>query len=251
MLPEESRSLLSKKARHPGFTLVELMIVIVIIAVLALLVFGLSSRMAQKAKKVNSISAMRQVAAGTLSYATENNGSLNRVIFPSDTALLAEPIPGLGDRWVSNTFWGRLQPYLFPDLQVTNQSKLAADIKLRLAGLLNTKNLSTMQGTPFQDSRIYSDSSGISLPFAFNSSVYQWNKLTKTQAFDDVARVVYFSYGFSTFNETDGQKAVSPPIKNPSAESNIFWFPDGTAAFTFIDGHTEVLSPPLQAERFK
>jgi prepilin-type N-terminal cleavage/methylation domain-containing protein len=245
------RSAVPKRNRQLGFTLVELMVVIAIVAVLALIVFGLSSKMIQKAKKVASVNGMRQVAVGTLSYATENNGSLSRVIFSGENTILFEPIPGQGDRWVSNTFWGRLHPYLFSDISPVNQSELAAKIKERLAGMLSTKKLNIMQGTPFQDSRIYSDSSGISLPFAFNSSVSQWNKLTKSQSFDDAARIVYFSYGFSTFNESDAQVAVPPPIKNPSAESNIFWYPDKTAAFTFIDGHVEVLSPPLASERFK
>jgi prepilin-type N-terminal cleavage/methylation domain-containing protein len=252
MLSKNSiRSAASPRSLLSGFTLVELLIVIAIIAVLALLVFGLSSKMVQKARKVASINGMRQVAVGTLSYSSENNGSLNRVIFTGENTILFEPIPGLGDRWVSNTFWGRLQPYLFPDLKASNQSQLGADIRERVAQMLSTKNLNTMQGTPFQDSRIYTDTSGIRLPFAFNTSVSQWNKLSKLQSFDDTARVVYFSYGFSTFNESDAQVAVPPPIKNPSAESNIFWFPDGTAAFTFLDGHLEVLSPPLKAERFK
>ena len=82
-------SAVPKRPRQSGFTLVELMVVILIIAVLALLVFGLSSKMVQKAKKVASINAMRQVSAGTLSYSTENNGSLNRVIFPGENTKLA------------------------------------------------------------------------------------------------------------------------------------------------------------------
>lgn len=228
----------------------ELLVVIAIIAVLALLVFGMSSKMLQKAKKVASINSMRQVAVGTLSYSTENNGAINRVVFTSDASVLAEPIPGQSQRWVSNTFWGRLQPHLFPDLSAADQSELGARIKDRLTEMLNTKNLNTMQGTPFQDSRIYTDTSGIRLPFAFNSNVYEHNKLSKTQSYDDVARVIYFSYGFGLLNESDAQKAVPPPIKDPAAQSNIFWYHDDTAAFTFLDGHIEVLKSPLKSERF-
>lgn len=250
----------TKRPSYFGFTLMELLIVIAILAVLALLIFGLSSKMTQKAKKVASINSMRQVAVATLAFSGDNNGKLNRVIDKDETSLLLEPIPGQGDRWVSNTFWGRLHPYLFSDLPVSPQSELSKGIGQRLLVLLNTKNVSTMQGTPFQGSSIYADTSGLRLPFGFNKEVfesgtpgssYAEKSLKRIHSIDDSARVVYFSYGSFLFDESDGKLAVPPPIKTPASQSNIYWFQDKTAAFTFIDGHVEVLKPPLAKERFE
>ncbi len=253
-------SSVSKKPRQLGFTLVELLVVILIIAVLALLVFGLSSKMVQKAKKVASINSMRQVAVATLAYTSENNGKLNRVIDKGETSLLLEPIPGQGDRWVSNTFWGRLHPYMFSDLSVSPQTELAKKINERLLGIFNAKEMKTMQGTSFQGASIYTDTGTIRLPFAFNKAVFQTGTpgssyadktLLRIHSFDDPARVVYFSYGSFLFDESDGKVAVPPPITAPASQSNIYWFSDKTAAFTFLDGHVEVLKPPLAKERFE
>lgn len=249
-LPMQSQnpvcSAIPKNRRQPGFTLVELLIVIVIVAVLALLVFGMSSKMLQKAKKTASINSMRQVALATTVYTSENNGDLLRVIYPSDTKLLSG---GLG--WHSNQFWGRLQPILFPDLNPTDQTELAKNLKERLLITLNTKDITTMRGTPFFGSKIYPYATGLTLPFGFNNKLYKWDEFKKIHSFDNEARIVYFTYGFASFDEDDGKKFVEPPITAPASQSNIYWFSDKTAAFTFLDGHVEVLKPPLAKERFE
>lgn len=230
--------------RRPGFTLLELLIVIVIIAALAALIMGMSRKMTEKAQRIASISSMRQVAAGTLAYTTENNGELNRLLTGEETILHGGKKPSFG-------FWGRLTPYLFHGLTYNTEEELAASIKDRLPAYLNAKVLQTMQGTPLFGSKIGEDSSGITLPFAFNNNLFELNKLKRISSFDDPARIVYFSYGFEFFDQSDGEKAVSPPITSPATQSNIYWFHDGTAAFTFLDGHVEVLRPPLSAERFQ
>ncbi len=229
----------------------ELLIVIVIIVVIAVLALGMYRKVMMKAKIVASTSGMRQVSVGTLNYSVENQGALNRVIFSNENELLNEPIPGLVDLSVSNTFWGRLQPYLFADTPTTNQPQLSAAIKRGLEVMLSTKDLNTMQGTPFHKSRIYEDTSGLRLPFAFNSSIYEPNKLNRTQSFDDLGRIVYFTYGWELFEQSDAQAAVPLPITNPATQSNIYWYDDGTAAFIFLDGHLEVLKPGLSIQRFR
>ena len=49
-----------------------------------------------------------------------------------------DPKEGGPGNWVSNTFWGRLQPYAFSDVGAVNQKTLAKGINQRLDQLFNS-----------------------------------------------------------------------------------------------------------------
>jgi prepilin-type N-terminal cleavage/methylation domain-containing protein len=230
--------------RRTGFTLVELLVVIAIIAVLATLVVTAAGKFRQKAREVSAINSIRQVASANMSYSMENFGDINVLLDANDPRQA-------GANYVSLNYWGRLQPYLFGDITATTEGEIAAQIKLRLAGVMGTNDLSKMTGTFQQGAKIYTDRSGIAVPFAFNNSVYLYNKYIKTSQFTDPALVVYFTYGFYRFNGTQAQTYYPMPTGSSSRSGkNIDYFPSKRAAFTFLDGHIEILSPPLNDRHF-
>ena len=226
-----------------GFTLVELLVVIMIIAVLVILSMALIRNSQDKAYQVSALNSMRQVATANVGYATDNNGDINVLLDPGDTR-------GAGDV-VGNSFWGRLIPYLFSGVDTTNPAGLKNEIKLRLDSLFGTPDSNNMTKTFQAGSKIFKDDSGLPVPFAFNIYVHKPNEYVKTQNFNDPSKILYMSYGYERFDEADGQ-SYSPIPKGTSPRSNnIDWFSNKTAPFMFLDGHIEVLSPPIPVRRFK
>ncbi len=66
----------TRKPENPGFTLVELLVVIVIIASLAALSLTLGPRMMRKARATESMQNIRQIAPLLMTYAADNNMTL-------------------------------------------------------------------------------------------------------------------------------------------------------------------------------
>lgn len=66
----------TRKPQKPGFTLVELLVVIVIVASLAALSLTLGPRMMRKAKATESMQNIRQIAPLLMTYATDNQMTL-------------------------------------------------------------------------------------------------------------------------------------------------------------------------------
>lgn len=227
-----------------GFTLVELLVVIAIIAVLATLVATAAGKFRQKAREVTALNSIRQVAAANMSYSMENFGDINVLLDPEDERQA-------GANYVSLNYWGRLQPYLFDDITATDEKEIADQIKIRLAGIMGTKDLSKMTSTFQQGIKIHTDRSEIPVPFAFNNSVYRANKYVKTNQFSDPAMVIYFTFGFQRFDGTQA-KAYYPMPTGAGTRSgkNIDYFPSKRAAFTFLDGHIEILAPPVNDRHF-
>ena len=67
-----------------AFTLIELMVVIAVVAVLASLVMLLIPQMLNRADRAASLSNLRQIGAGVLLYAGENNNELPRRVTTGD-----------------------------------------------------------------------------------------------------------------------------------------------------------------------
>lgn len=67
----------SSPARSPrGFTLIELLVVMVVIAILAALLMPALAGTIEQSRRTNCLSNGRQLLAGIVSYATENDGNL-------------------------------------------------------------------------------------------------------------------------------------------------------------------------------
>lgn len=236
-----------KNRRQPGFTLVELLIVIVIIAALAALIFGMSKKMIQKAQRVNALSALKQVATANVAYSTENFGNINTMRFTGDPMEGSQSGPNAG-LWVSNTFWGRCSPYLFSGISAQNESNLNKELKLRINDLFSTPDSSKMTKTVISGARIYHDSSGLPVPISFNSKLFPWGKFVKVSSVESPSEIMWATYGFSSFNETSGQSYVKRPTNGTSA--NIYYMDDRKALAAFLDGHIEELAPAISRRRF-
>ena len=246
-----------KNRRNPGFTLVELLIVIAIIAVLALLVFGLSSKMMDKARRVSALSALRQVATANLAYSAENSGNINTIRFSSPFKDPVEgDLPGIpNDGWVSNSFWGRCSPYLFTGLTGVpgtgaGENQLRQEIILGLNQLFGTPDSQTMSRTIMSGTPLMSDAA-FRIPIAFNSKMSTWGKFVKVSSFDNPGRILWAVYGRGTFNKTHGQVYSPLPKVGTVPTDNIYFFDHKKAIGAFLDGHIEELSPPLANERFE
>ena len=242
-MKQNPRILPSLSRRNGGFTLVELLVVIAIVVVLALLVATSAGKFRDKGREVSALNSIRQVATANMSYSMENFGDINVLLDAND--------PRNAQKYVSENYWGRLVPYLFDNITATQENDIATEIKVNLAGLFATNNLTEMTGTFQQGAQVYADESGIKVPFAFNNSVYRYNKYIKTSAFPDPSMVIYFSYGFYRFNKSHAESYYPMPKKGTGRSGkNIDYFPSKRAAFTFLDGHVELLSPPINERHF-
>lgn len=229
-----------------GFTLVELLIVIAILMALAVLVVIMASKAKTKALETKAATVVRQAAMASITYMTENNGGIPRVIDQGEGQLWT------GATWVSDSYWGRLQPYLYADIATSNQTELSTQIKQRLLDFFGTTDLKTMKGTYIQDCKIAGDKGGIAIPFGFNKYVCQpWNKLARVQSFSNPGQTVYFTYGWWQFDESDGKVFAKLPNSNPSGSTNIYWFQNRTAPMIFLDGHLEMVTMPIADRRYK
>lgn len=232
--------------RKSGFTLLELLVVIVIIAALAAVAIIATGSLKKRAMQANAMATLRQVAAFSAAYSTENNGDINTMRWAGD------PKEGGGGKWVSNTFWGRLQPYLFPDISLNNQNNLKKEMHKRLDQLFNSPDSNSMVSTFISTAKIYHDTSGLPVPIAFNSNLHTWGRFIKTNSVEDSSRVLYATYGFGFFNEEDGKTYVPvPEDKSLALKNNIYYFDDKTVAASFVDGHMEIISPPIPDRRFE
>jgi prepilin-type N-terminal cleavage/methylation domain-containing protein len=225
-----------------AFTLVEVLVVIAIVALLATLAFPAIQNIRKSSAQSKSVAAMRAVLQSAVLYTSENNGQIPTMRFEGENTILRNP-PG---RWVANAFWGRVQPYLFPEIPPTNnQHKLAEDITINLQKLFGTPDLRTMTGTPFAGARIYVDTSTIPVPFSFNTNLKLWNQWVTNQQIYSLPRTIYMAYGFGVFDETDGQTYHPLPKPGEPPGSRIYFLPSKQAIAGFLDGRVEFLSPPI------
>jgi prepilin-type N-terminal cleavage/methylation domain-containing protein len=231
-----------------GFTLVELLVVIVIIAALAGVAVVISRKATDRANVAKAVSALRQVAVAGAGYAAENQNRINTVREPGD------PREGR-EGPVIDSFWGRMGPYLFSGVGLSqNPEELRQDFLLRLDPLFNSKDARTMEKTFMAGAPVFQDGSGLPVPVAFNRNVYQSPggeiRDARMTQFRDPGNTVYAVFGYFLFDRQDAQRAVELPQGSGAPNVNLYYFNDGSAAFSFLDGRVEVMRPPLTDRRF-
>jgi prepilin-type N-terminal cleavage/methylation domain-containing protein/prepilin-type processing-associated H-X9-DG protein len=84
---------------RPGFTLVELLVVIAIIAVLIAILLPALAKARTSAASVVCLSNLRQLGLLCSVYANENRGWLPSTIWPGSTAYYKNPVTGDGSRY--------------------------------------------------------------------------------------------------------------------------------------------------------
>lgn len=236
-----------------GFTLLELLIVITIVAVLAVLSASVSLKIREKAKRANAASALRQVAIANVGYSVENYGNINTVRYAGD------PVEGdtagdPNDGNVSNSFWGRSQPYLFAGISWSTQGELETALRLQLAEFFGSSDVDKMTKTILGGTPVFKDGSGLPVPFSFNAAMFPSGAFAKTSTFGDPAQVLWATYGYAGgagFGVADGQTYVPLPAAGSNPTVKIYYFENKKALGVFLDGHVEEISPPISPQRFE
>ena len=234
---------------HHGFTLVELLISITIIIVLAALAFAVTGKIRASAQQSNLLSAMRQIGIANVAYYSENNGNINVIRDATEKG----SYEGAGGKWVSNSFMGRMQPYLFSGLEATDQKRLATEIKTSLSSLLVTSDLKTMAGTTFSGVPVTTDASAVPNPISINDRLRpKWgnaNPPMRVSSYGDPSGILYMTYGRYYFSPEMGQ-TYTPLPQGDDRRRAIYYLPNRKGIFAFLDGHVELLSPPIDERLF-
>ena len=235
---------------HPnsGFTLVELLITITIILILAALTFVIAGRMKSSAWQAGAVNAMRQIGMANVAYYSENNGSINVIRDPGEWGSGFE---GAGHIYASNSFVGRMQPYLFPDLVFHNEKTLKNQMQVAYAALLNTNNLNNMAGTAFSGVPVYKDGSGIANPVAVNLALRPaWRQAPlRVSTIQETASIPYLTFGRYYFDLPQAAEYTSLPLPGDRRRA-IYYLPNRKAVICFLDGHVEMIAPPMPDRYF-
>lgn len=240
----------SRDKSRPGFTLVELLVTITIIIVLAALVFTVTGKVRASAQQANAMSALRQIGIANIAYSAENNGAINVI---RDTGEWGE-FEGPGNEYASNSFVGRMQPYLFAGIGTKNEKALKTETQSAYADLFKTSNFASMAGTPFSGVPVYGDGSGIPNPISANSRLRPvWGKSSpplRVSSFGNPSNVLYLTYGRYFFDLLQGSTYTPMPLPGDRRRT-IYYLPNRKGIFCFLDGHIEMLSPPIPQRLFQ
>jgi len=224
-----------KPAHHRAFTLIELLIVITIIVVLATLGFVATNKIRDRAKEANAMGSLRQVGIAHMGYSSDHHGAIN-TIGESDATEDPEP---------NNSFWSRMQPYLFSSIDPTNLQQMESSIN----GLFQTANARTMVGTPFSGAPILEEA-GLPVPLGFNKRHEPVDEQqVRIAVFQNPTRVIYAAYGGGFFTSADGATYTPLPQGGPP-KPGIFYLENRSAIVCFLDGHVEKVTPPMPKRLF-
>lgn len=230
----------------PGFTLIELLIVITIIAVLVVITIFASRKFLDKARQTKALNSIRQVAVANMSYSTENNGVINVL------RVVGDPLEGRGGLNVADSYWGRLVPHMYPDINIANQAQLQQELKRRLDAFFGSPDTNTMADTFQRKIPIRQDGSGLPVPFAFSTYIAIDGQTSLTSTIADPAQTAYMTFGWFRFNETEMAAYTPSSTTAPGAtDRRVDFFHDQKASVLFVDGHVERVSPPMPVRRFE
>ena len=228
----------TRQTRAVGFTLVELLVTITIIATLAALSFVVTQRVRERARIVNALSSLRQVASFHLAYSSENQSCIN-----TGGGILVGPDG-------AQNFWERFQPYFIPRMETTQGPAEKQEILRSLNAVLNTTDAETMANTAFSGPKIFHDGRGLPIPFSFNKNIYNGKYLVKMSQVQNPEQVFYAVYGRFVFTEADGKAYAPMPTNGTIPANKIFYLSDKKALATFLDGHVESISPPFSERAY-
>jgi|GEM_PF-2488706 len=254
---------------HRAFTLIEILVVVSIIAVLAALLLAGMQRVRNSAAEARSVSALKTITQASLNFAAENDGIIPVLRWAGDSAFKKMPVQHQG--WVSGSFWGCTQPYLFPDIDLkrSQQGELGDAIRARLPKLFGVgagtfakrQTKPTMQGSPFEGVSVPGDGSGLANPIAFNNEIAAWGGVPKSlpaelkalptlQIVDKLAGTIYAAYRWGTFAAADGAAYVPMLTDGSRPTVKINYLPSKRAIASFLDGRVDYVTPPMDPKMF-
>ena len=90
-------------------------------------------------------------------------------------------------------------------------------------------------------------------PFAINDRLRpKWgnaNPPQRVSSYGDSSGILYMTYGRYYFNPLLGEKYTPLPLAGDNRRA-IYFLPNRKGIFCFLDGHVEMLSPPIEERRF-
>ncbi|MEY3895008.1 MAG: hypothetical protein RLZZ214_527 [Verrucomicrobiota bacterium] len=226
-----------------GFTLVELLVTITIIIVLAGLVFVSTGKIRASAQQANAVASLRQIGIANVAYSAENSGAINVIRDPGEWGSGFE---GPGSSFASNSFVGRMQPFLFTGIASNNEKNLGLKTESLLGTLFNTTKIESMAGTPFGGVPVYADGSGISNPIAVNIKLRPaWRQAPlKVSSFGNPSGTLYLALGRYYFDQPQVGEYTPLPLPGDRRRA-VYYLPNRKGIFCFLDGHVELVSPPI------
>lgn len=228
-----------KPHNRPGFTLIELLVVITIVVILAALAFVTSSQVRQRAKESAAINSLRQIGIAHVAYSTEHHGAVN-TINPA----------GVDDAEFSDTFWGRMQPYIFSGIDTGIGGSELRQFETAINALFQSSDARTMIGTPYSGIPEFLEF-GLSVPIGFNEVLQPTDgRQVRMNVFGDPSRIIYTAYGREFFNSTHGATFTSMPQNGGPGGPGIYYLENGTAIMCFLDGHVETDTAPMPRRLF-
>lgn len=229
----------TRRFSSKGFTLLELLVVITIIAILAGLALMVMTRASESAKETKALNPLRAVAAAGMVFSVENTGQINTLKWPGDPKELET------GQYVTGSFWGRLQPHIFQNVNATTQSQLGTELKQKIAALFPTSDPDKMTGTLMDGGLVYKDSSGLPVPFSFNSNLYKWNKWVTVNEVGGPNGIIYMTYGWHLFDENNTKTYVKWGKNGTSPTTPVRFLSNQMVMAAFLDGHVESLPLPV------
>jgi len=210
--------------KSSGFTLIELLTVVAIVGILAALLLTVLVRVREKANTGKTLSNLRQLHQGAVTWAADNNGQ-----FP----VVHDSVPPIGDVWIN-----AIATILYPHV-------------VAKAGTANTWVWNFWptgyEGTAFRSPNAERGTNGAP---SFNKGIPSYGYNSKFTRSTGRNLMVRFSPSKTVmFADNDGKShalaAVAYPgygAINPRNGASMPYGADGLAAVIFLDGHSEMLS---------
>lgn len=226
-MPDNSRQ---RDARSPkGFTLIELLVVIAVIAILAALLLPAMQSATLTANKTASLSNMRQLGAGFMNYAKENDGEV-----PQE----GESYP----TWVSSTqatystAWYNAVPRMAGSLGLADYIKHETDF-------YSPKNLTFVRAAKYPKTASSAPLFAVSMNSKLHDSTLVTNDATvRLQNFVNPALTVIFQEaGVTGETVIKGQTSSNYDGQSKSFASRTAARYNGMTLMVMADGHAESL----------
>jgi prepilin-type N-terminal cleavage/methylation domain-containing protein len=226
-----------KTRKTNAFTLVELLVVIAIIAVLAGLLFPAYTAARNTANKMASMSNLRQLAAGLLNYAQQNNGEI-------------PPQGETNPTWTTSTEATYATAW-YNSVPRAAGSKGLADYVNDQADFYTSKNLTFVRAAKYPTTRATAPLFAVSMNSKMHDSVLVSNDATvRLQNFLSPANTVLFQEaGVSGDTTLPGQTTGNYGGQSGSYASSTVARYNGYTLMVMADGHvasflgSDVVSP--------
>ena len=215
-------------AARRAFTLIELLVVIAIIAVLAALLFPAAAAVRKNADRTATMSNLRQLGAGLMSYARENDGEI--------------PVEGESyPTWVSSTnaayatAWYNIVPRMAGSLGLADFAKNQGDF-------YSPKNLTFVRAAKYPSTKAKAPLFAVSMCSKLHNSTYITNDAAvRLQSFQSPASTVIFQEsGVTGETPLPGQSAYDGQSKSFASRTAARY--GGNTLMVMADGHVETFA---------